>query len=100
MPRPTWSQPNRPRRSTKNPSHDGEGVLVRADYSNRPSGHCNGRSAAADKNFSDDDSPPRPFILPTPGEKARRIAELRIAMADAAPLFQARIRREQEGGRS
>jgi hypothetical protein len=37
---------------------------------------------------------------PTPGEKARRIAELRIVLADAAPIFRARIRREQEGGRS
>jgi hypothetical protein len=73
---------------------------VRVDYFNRPSGHCNGRSAAAAKKSSDDVSPPRRFVPPTPSEKASRIAELKIVLTDAAPLFRSRIRHEREGGRS
>ena len=46
-------------------------------------------SAAAD--------PPRCSVPPTPDEKARRLAELRAALADSAPAFQARARRAGEG---
>jgi hypothetical protein len=73
---------------------------VRAGYSNRPTGGCKSRKPTPPENSSDVASPPRRPIPPTNGEKARRVAELRIVLADAAPLFQARIRREQEGGRS
>jgi hypothetical protein len=73
---------------------------VRAHYSNRPTERCKSRSSAPTENFADVDSPPHRSIPPTPGEKERRIAELRIVLAEAAPLFQARIRHDQEGGRS
>jgi hypothetical protein len=39
----------------------------------------------------------RCFHTPTPDEKARRLAELRAALADSAPAFQARARRAGEG---
>jgi hypothetical protein len=73
---------------------------VRASYSNRPTERCKSRKPAPPEIPADVASPPHHFIPPTPGEKTRRIAELRIVLADAAPLFQARIRRDQEGGRS
>ena len=41
--------------------------------------------------------PPRCSIAPTPDEKARRLAELRAALADAAPQFHARARHAGEG---
>jgi hypothetical protein len=44
--------------------------------------------------------PPGRFVPLTPADRARRLADLRAALTDAAPLFQARIRREQEEGRS
>jgi hypothetical protein len=44
-------------------------------------------------------SPPRCFGTPTPDEKARRLAELRAALADAAPAFQARIDAGDRGER-
>ena len=78
----------------------GRGIFLRAHHSNPPDERCKSRTSAPVQNFSNDVSPPRCFIPPTTSEKARRIAELRIALADAAPLFQARIRRDQEGGRS
>jgi hypothetical protein len=42
------------------------------------------------------DSPPSSGP-PTPDEKARRLAALRAALADATPAFQARARRAGEG---
>lgn len=73
---------------------------MRAHYSNRPTERCKSRSSAPIDNFDDVTSPPRRSIPPTPGEKARRIAELREILADAAPLFRFRSRHDQEGGRS
>jgi hypothetical protein len=72
---------------------------VRASHSSQLTERCKGRKPAPPENFSDVASPPPRPIPPTNGEKARRIAALRLALADAAPLFQARVRREQEGGR-
>jgi hypothetical protein len=42
-------------------------------------------------------APPRCFGTPTPEEKARRLAELRAALADSAPAFQARIDAGERG---
>jgi hypothetical protein len=36
-------------------------------------------------------------VSPTTDEKARRLAELRVVLADAAPQFQARARHSGEG---
>ena len=69
---------------------------MRAGYSNRPTERCKSRKSAPTENLADVASPPRRSIPPTNSEKSRRIAELKIVLADAAPLFQARIRREQE----
>ena len=41
-------------------------------------------------------APPRCFGPPTPDERARRLAALRAALADAAPQFHARARRAGE----
>ena len=41
--------------------------------------------------------PPRHFGTPTPEEKARRLAELRTALANSAPEFQARIDAGEQG---
>jgi hypothetical protein len=68
---------------------------VRASHSSRPAGRCKGTPnnppAAA--------GPPRRPIPLTPPERTRRIDELRTALAGTAPLFQARIRRGEEGSR-
>jgi hypothetical protein len=73
---------------------------VRAGYSIRLHSTDNRRQSPALEFFSDEASPPRRFPSATPGEKARRLAALRAALADAAPLFRARIQRAQEEGRS
>jgi hypothetical protein len=73
---------------------------VRAGYCSRLTTTYKSCKSTPPENCADVAAPPRRSIPPTPGEKARRIAELRAALADAAPLFQARIRREQEEGRS
>jgi hypothetical protein len=41
--------------------------------------------------------PPRCSIAPTPDEKARRLAALRVALADSAPQFYARAHCAGEG---
>jgi len=69
---------------------------VRASHSSRPTDHCK----RTPKN------PPaaaglQPHSIPlTPAERARRINELRTALAGTAPLFQARARRGEEGDRT
>jgi hypothetical protein len=73
---------------------------VRAIHSNPTTERCKSRKPAPPEIPADVASPPRRSIPPTSSEKASRIAELRVVLADAAPLFQARIRRDQEGGRS
>src|ERR1700674_4346730 len=68
------------------PRFPGEGVLMR--HSSRPTNQCKGRSEPITENSSD--APPRIGPL-APDDRARRLAELRTALADAAPTFQARI---------
>ena len=68
------------------PRFPGEGVLMR--HSSRPTNQCKGRSEPSTDNSSD--TPPR-FGPLAPDDRARRFAELRTALADAAPTFQARI---------
>jgi len=63
-------------------------------HSSRPTDQCKGRSELITENSSD--APPCCGPL-TPDDRARRLAELRTALADAAPTFQARIR-AGEGG--
>jgi len=72
---------------------------VRASHSSRPIERCKGRSAAPVQNRSHDVSPPRRFIPLTPAERARRIDALRTALVGTALLFQARVRRGEEGSR-
>ena len=57
-------------------------------HSSRPTHQCKGRSEPITENSSD--APPRSGPL-TPDDRARRLAELRMALADAAPMFQARL---------
>ena len=57
-------------------------------HSSRPTNQCKGRSEPITENSSD--SPPR-FGPLAPDDRARRLAELRTALAGAAPTFQARI---------
>src|SRR5512135_1540151 len=79
------------------PRFPGEGVLMR--HSSRPTNQCKGRSEPITENSSSDQvdlvssSAPlsRRFGPLAPDDRARRLAELRTALADAAPTFQARI---------
>jgi hypothetical protein len=65
-------------------------------YSSRPTNQCKGRSEPFTENSAD--APPR-FGPLAPDDRARRLAELRAALAGAAPLFQAHVRRGEEGSR-
>jgi hypothetical protein len=65
-------------------------------YSSRPTNQCKGRSEPSSENSAD--APPR-FGPLAPDDRTRRLAELRTALAGAAPLFQARVRRDEEGSR-
>ena len=59
-------------------------------HSSRPTNQCKGRSEPITENSSD--TPPTRRCIPlAPDDRARRLAELRTALADAAPTFQARI---------
>ena len=58
-------------------------------HSSRPTYQCKGRSGPITENSSD--APPRCGPL-APDDRARRLAELRTARADAASTFQARLR--------
>jgi hypothetical protein len=59
-------------------------------HSSRPTYQCKGRSEPITENSSD--APPtRRFGPLAPDDHARRIAELRTALAGAAPPFQVRI---------
>jgi hypothetical protein len=67
-------------------------------YSSRPTNQCKGRSHFITENSSD--APPiRRFGPLAPDDRARRLAQLRTALAGAAPLFQAHGRRGREGSR-
>jgi hypothetical protein len=63
-------------------------------YSSRPTDCCKGRSEPITENSSD--APPR-FGPLAPDDRTRRLAELRTALAGAAPTFQARIDAGERG---
>ena len=65
-------------------------------HSSRPTNQCKGRSKPITENSPY--APPRRGPL-APDDRARRLAELRTAPADAAPMFQARIRAGERGER-
>jgi hypothetical protein len=69
---------------------------VRAGYSSRPTNQCKGRSHSITENSPDAPTPRRPGPL-APDDRARRIAELRTALAGSAPTFQARIDAGEQG---
>ncbi|MBV8611301.1 MAG: hypothetical protein JO034_28055 [Singulisphaera sp.] len=58
-------------------------------HSSRPTDQCKGRSQPITEISSD--APPRSGPL-TPDDRSRRLAKLRTARADAASMFQARMR--------
>jgi hypothetical protein len=65
-------------------------------YSSRPTDCCKGRSEPITENSSD--APPtRRFGPLAPEDRARRLAQLRTALAVAAPKFQARIDAGERG---
>ena len=74
-------------------------------HSSRPTNQCKGRSEPITQNSSSDQvdlvssSAPlsRRFGPLAPDDRARRLAELRTALAGAAPTFQARIRAGEQG---
>jgi hypothetical protein len=71
---------------------------VRAGYSSRPTNQCKGRSDLITENSAD--APPTQRFGPlAPDDRARRLAELRTALADAAPTFQTRIDAGERGER-
>ena len=63
-------------------------------HSSRPTNQCKGRSEPITENSSD---VPPCFGPLAPDDRARRLAELRTALAGAAPTFQARIRAGEQG---
>ena len=67
-------------------------------HSSRPTNQCKGRSEPITENSSDA-PPPRRFSPLTPDDRARRLAEMRTALAGAAPTFQARLRAGKQGER-
>ena len=69
---------------------------MRTGYSSRPTGQCKGRSDSF-TGISSDAPPPRRFGPLSPDDRARRLAELRIALASTAPAFRARCRAGQLG---
>ncbi|HMB07645.1 MAG TPA: hypothetical protein VKP69_28425 [Isosphaeraceae bacterium] len=67
-------------------------------YSNCSQAQRKGRSHSITENSSD--APPtRRFGPLAPDDRARRLAALRTALADAAPTFQARLRAGEQGER-
>ena len=65
-------------------------------HSSRPTNQCKGRSEPITENSSDTPLSRRCISL-APDDRARRLAELRTALAGAAPTFQARIRAGEQG---
>ena len=76
-------------------------------HSSRPTNQCKGRSEPITENSSSDQvdlvssSAPlsRRCIPLAPDDRARCLAELRTALAGAAPTFQARLRAGERGER-
>jgi hypothetical protein len=65
-------------------------------HSSRPTNQCKGRSQPVTENSPN--APPTRCCGPlAPDDRARRLAELRTALADAAPTFQARLRAGEQG---
>lgn len=69
---------------------------MRASHSSRPADGCK----RTPKNPPAAAGPQRSSLPLTPAERARRIHELRTALAGTAPLFQARVRRGEGGDRT
>jgi hypothetical protein len=67
-------------------------------YSNCSQAQCKGRSHSITENSSDV-FPTRRFGPLAPADRARRLAELRMALAGTAPKFQARIDAGEQGER-
>ena len=67
------------------------------NHSNQPLAQCKGRSDSFTE-ISSDAPTTRRFGTLTPEDRARRVAELRTALADSAPEFQARIDAGERGG--
>ena len=65
-------------------------------HSSRPTNQCKGRSEPITENPPDASSRCGPLA---PEDRARRLAELRSALAGAAPTFQARLRAGEQGER-
>src|SRR5512138_171551 len=92
MPRPAARQASG--RGEIHPRYPGRGFLM--PYSSRLTNQCKGRSHFITENSSD--APPtRRFGPLAPEDRARRLAELRTALAGAAPKFQARIDAGEQG---
>jgi hypothetical protein len=70
---------------------------VPASYLSRPDRRRKTRRDGSPENHNPDDHPPRPAAPLTPAERNRRLAALRLALADAAPDFHARARGGGEG---
>ena len=69
---------------------------MRTGYSNPPLAQCKGRSDSFTE-ISSDAPTTRRFGTLTPEDRARRVAELRTALADSAPEFQAQLRAGEQG---
>jgi hypothetical protein len=65
-------------------------------YSSRLTNQCKGRSHFITENSSDA-LPTRRFGPLAPDDRARRLAQLRTALAGSAPTFQARLRAGERG---
>ena len=98
MPRPNAHQATG-RGDSRKPRLTGEGDFVSTHHPSKPSEEGKRRKSAFAENSSATAAPPQCFGTPTPEEKARRLAELRTALAGAAPTFQARLRAGEQGER-
>src|SRR3954470_16852808 len=97
MPRPFEAANLTGRGDPRKPRLTGEGDFVSIHYPSKPSEGRKRRKATFTEISSGAADPPRGSIAPTPDEKARRLTELRAALADSPPPFQARPRRAGEG---
>jgi hypothetical protein len=68
---------------------------VRANHSNPTDERCKPRSRNLTE-ISPDATPPRLSVPLSADDRARRLAEIRAFLADAAPTFRARIAGESE----
>ena len=96
LPRPK-AQEATGRGDSRKPRLTGEGDFVSTEYPSRPSEKRKRRKSAFAQNSSTAVTTPWCFGPPTPEEKARRLAELRVVLADSAPAFRARLRAREQG---